>query len=282
MKLSVVLGGRDDNYGKNFIERLNQAVSTNLSLLDSSGIDYEIVVVDYNPIEENYLHKNPILADTLSHSKIKNVIVHNSVILAENLHPTGYYEYFAKNAGMRKSDGDFILLVNSDIMLSKELIDTISSEMNNPDADNYFYRTRYRGEVELGNQPNEETELVDMYDASVKSDAICAAVCGQCSGDATVFSRKVMFETATGYYEGDERHRTPNSQAHMDSEIVWNCYQKGKALGLFEVPYYHIAHERPHVRDGYFATYVYSNNDDWGCAKYETTNLNENTQIISA
>ena len=31
MDLSIVLGGRDDNYGENFIERLNQAVSTNIS-----------------------------------------------------------------------------------------------------------------------------------------------------------------------------------------------------------------------------------------------------------
>ena len=33
MDLSVVLGGRDDNYGEQFIDRLEQAVSHNLKLL---------------------------------------------------------------------------------------------------------------------------------------------------------------------------------------------------------------------------------------------------------
>ena len=40
MDLSVVLGGRDDNYGEHFIERLKQAVSYNLELLDKSCLLY--------------------------------------------------------------------------------------------------------------------------------------------------------------------------------------------------------------------------------------------------
>ena len=282
MKLSIVLGGRDDNYGENFIERLSQAVSTNLKLLDESGIDYEMIVVDFNPIEEKYLYKNNLLKDSLSHPKVKNVILDNSVILAENLYPTTYYEYFAKNAGIKRSTGDFIFVTNSDIMLSTDLIKEISDEMNNKNADDYFYRTRYRGEVILGDYPDEDTSLVDMHDASIKSDPICASICGQCSGDATLFSRKVMFETATGYNEGEQNHRTSASHSHMDSEIVWNCFQKGKSLKLLTMPYYHIAHERPHVRDGFFGSQAYSNSDDWGFIKYQTESINENTELVSA
>ena len=48
MDLSIVLGGRDDNYGENFIERLNQALSTNLENLDKSDIDYEMLGKELN------------------------------------------------------------------------------------------------------------------------------------------------------------------------------------------------------------------------------------------
>ena len=71
MDLSIVLGGRDDNYGENFIERLHQAVSTNLDLLDKSGLDYEMIVVDFNPIDDQYLHDNSILKESLSHKRLR-------------------------------------------------------------------------------------------------------------------------------------------------------------------------------------------------------------------
>lgn len=278
MKLSVVLGGRDDNYGENFIERLNQATLNNLNLLDESGIDYEVIVVDFNPIGENYLHKNQLLKETLSHPKIKNLIVDNSVILAENLSPRTYYEYFAKNAGIRHSDGDFIFVTNSDIMISKELIETIKNEMQNENIDNYFYRVRYRGEIPLGTSPDSSTELLDVHMPHLPD----ACVCGMCSGDASIFSRKVMLEVATGYNEGEANHRTSANHSHMDSEILWNCYKKGKFLKFLENPYYHIAHGRPHARDGFYGTEVYTNNENWGFVSYPSTKINDNTTHITA
>jgi hypothetical protein len=79
MDLSIVLGGRDDNYGENFIERLNQAVSTNLKNLDNTDIDYEMIVVDFNPIDKKYLHQNGLLKESLSHTKVINIIVDPSI-----------------------------------------------------------------------------------------------------------------------------------------------------------------------------------------------------------
>ena len=73
MDLSIVLGGRDDNYGEQFIERLEQAVSHNLKLLDSSGIDYEMIVVDFNPINEQYLYVNSLMEEVLQHPRVKKL-----------------------------------------------------------------------------------------------------------------------------------------------------------------------------------------------------------------
>ena len=61
MDLSIVFGGRDDNYGETFIERLEKALEYNIRLLDESGLDYEIIAVDYNQIGEKYLHENDFI-----------------------------------------------------------------------------------------------------------------------------------------------------------------------------------------------------------------------------
>jgi hypothetical protein len=278
MDLSVVLGGRDDNYGENFIERLNQAVSTNLKNLDQSNLDYEMIVVDFNPIDKKYLHENSILKETLSHEKVINVIVDPSVSVEEDLAPSTYYEYFAKNVGAKNSSGELIFTTNSDIIFSKNLIDEISSELNNEERNELFYRCRYRGEINLGFDPDENTPAADLHNPSFSD----ACICGLFSGDATMFTREVFFNVATGYNEGEKRHRTHLSQSAMDGEILWNVYKKGKKLKFLESPYYHINHGRPNPRDNFYSQDTYTNKPDWGFVNYSKTKLNENTILISS
>jgi hypothetical protein len=278
MKLSIVLGGRDDNYGENFIERLNQAVSTNLQNLDESGIDYEMIVVDFNPLDEKYLHEHPLLKEPLSHKRVRNIIVDNSVICRENLTPTTYYEYFAKNVGCRNSFGDLIFITNSDIIFSKQLIQQIQSEFENVNRDDVFYRVRYRGEIPLGHNPDNQTLVEDLHHPEFPD----ACICGLYSGDATMMSRNVFFNVATGYNEGEANHRTQFSQSAMDGEILWNVYKKGKQLKFLESPYYHINHGRPNPRDNFYSHETYENKSNWGFVKYPMNEVNSNTVLIKA
>ena len=75
MDLSIVFGGRDDNYGETFIERLEKALDYNIKLLDESGLDYEIIAVDYNPIDEKYLHENDLLKSYLNNERVKILLL---------------------------------------------------------------------------------------------------------------------------------------------------------------------------------------------------------------
>ena len=160
MDLSIVFGGRDDNYGETFIERLEKALDYNIRLLDDSGLDYEIIAVDYNPIGEKYLHENDLLKSYLKNKRVKNIIVDNTVIVEENLCSTTYYEYFAKNAGIRISSGDFIFVTNSDILMTEDLIVEIKKELKNDDKDDYFYRVRYRGDIQLDQEPSDNPNII--------------------------------------------------------------------------------------------------------------------------
>lgn len=275
MELTVTLGGRDDNYGENFIERLNQALSSNLISFDKSGIDYEIIMVDFNPLD-GYLHEHPLLQEPLSHKRVRNIIVDNSVICKENLGTTTYYEYFAKNVGCRNSKGDMIVVTNSDIIFTDILIEQIKKELTNPEKDNFFYRARYRGEILLGTDPTNESPVEDLHHPEFPD----ACVCGMYSGDISMFSREVMFNIATGYNESEKRHRTHLSQSHMDGEILWNVYKKGKVLKFLEAPYYHIHHGPRPVRDEFYSQDTYENKNTWGFVKYKQEQVNENTIII--
>jgi hypothetical protein len=279
MDLSVVLGGRDDNYGENFIPRLKQSLENNLSKLDKSGLDYEMIVVDFNPLNNQYLHKNNLLEEVLSHPKIKNIIVDNSVVLAENLGPTTYYEYFAKNVGCKNSSGELIFITNSDILITDCLIDEIVKEVKNKDKNDYFYRVRYRGEISLGVIPDESNEPVEDLHHPEFPDA---CICGLYSGDSSMFSRDVLFNVATAYNEGEMRHRTHVHQSAMDGEILWNVYRKGKKLRFLEAHYYHIFHGPRPQRDNFYHQGTYENTEDWGFVKYPKEKIKENIVLIRA
>lgn len=300
MDLSIVLGGRDDNYGENFIERLHQAISTNLKLLDESDLEYEMIIVDYNPINENYLHENTLLKKSLSHKRVKNIVVDNSVLVEEKLNPTTYYEYFAKNAGIRFCSGEFIFVTNSDIILTKDLIQKIKEELYNNNKDDYFYRVRYRGDISLGDQPSlspriipngdvlngplngwgDPEQVLDLYENLRYHNLLNQdPVLGLWSGDASMFSRNVM-NLVTGYNESIDGHRTSLHQANMDSEILWCCLGNGKELRLIEAPYYHIYHGPRPNRDSIFNQQKYENKPDWGYVDYNKVDINDNTVLI--
>jgi hypothetical protein len=250
-----------------------------LSKLDKSGLDYEMIVVDFNPLNNQYLHKNNLLEEVLSHPKIKNIIVDNSVVLAENLGPTTYYEYFAKNVGCKNSSGELIFITNSDILITDCLIDEIVKEVKNKDKNDYFYRVRYRGEISLGVIPDESNEPVEDLHHPEFPDA---CICGLYSGDSSMFSRDVLFNVATAYNEGEMRHRTHVHQSAMDGEILWNVYRKGKKLRFLEAHYYHIFHGPRPQRDNFYHQGTYENTEDWGFVKYPKEKIKENIVLIRA
>lgn len=281
MKLSIVFGGRDDNYGENFIQRMKQALESNIENLKSFKYPYEIIVVDFNPIsKEKRLINNSELSALLTNKNVKNVIVDRSVLEKENLPSSRYYEYFAKNAGIRRSSGEFIFVTNSDIIISKSLLEEIEKELSNEAKDNHFYRVRYRRSIDLGKSINDWYIQPTCFEDLNIPNLPDSCISGYCSGDASMFSKKVMFEYASGYDEGEMGHRGNFRQSAMDAEILWNLYHKGIRLKFLEAPYYHIEHERPKDRDGVYNNRTYRNNDNWGFAQYKETIISENTTLV--
>ena len=273
MDVSFVLAARDDGYMGNFIERMSYAWQRNIDTLEQSGLDYEIVVVDFNPILNEYLFENDQLKNILSFKTVRNIIVDGSVIVKDNLPPLVFYEYYAKNVGGIRANGKLLFMTNSDIIISKEICDFIFKEANNQEANNYFYRMRYRQNIDLSGNP-----IGERLDLHVPSNDD-AAVCGGYSGDATMFTKE-SFIMSTGYDETSVLHRTESGQSSMDAEILWNMISKGMSMKLVDLEYYHAFHQRDTRKDGHYLREPYINRSTWGYKNALLKTINKNTSIL--
>lgn len=147
--LSVVMAARNDNYGGNFLHRIQTFVSTLATLARRHGLDAELVVVEWNPPADR-----PGLVDAITwpeglRTRIITVPpeVHR---MLEGSDRMPMFEYVAKNVGIRCAAGDRVLVTNPDIIFSEEMIRLLVSA---PWGDNDYglaSRTDVPGEVPTG------------------------------------------------------------------------------------------------------------------------------------
>jgi hypothetical protein len=164
-------------------------------------------------------------------------------------------------------------MTNSDIMISKDICDFIFDELNSSNTDDYFYRIRYRQNIDLS---GDNIGLpIDLHVPSNED----AVVCGAYSGDATMFTKK-SFIMSTGYDETSSLHRTESGQQCMDAEILYNMLSKNMSMKLVDLTYFHISHERDAKKDGHYLKDPYTNRDIWGYKTAEEKKINKNTIML--
>jgi hypothetical protein len=129
--LSIVIAARNDNYGGDFNQRIQNFISWNTDLLEKNKIETEIIIVNWNPIEEN-----PSLQETLIWPDNRNFVSYRIVTVPNEIHQqyvntkirktVPLFEFIAKNAGIKRAEGLFVLGTNADILFSEELIKEMS------------------------------------------------------------------------------------------------------------------------------------------------------------
>lgn len=140
--LSIIITGRNDNYGGDFTQRLQNFITWNTALLEKYQVDTEIIFVNWNPIAEN-----PSLKESMDWTKNRKYVTYRIIDVPTNIHETfaknsvrktlPFYEYLAKNTGIRRAKGEFILAMNPDILMDESIIKEISKKQLNL---NYYYR----------------------------------------------------------------------------------------------------------------------------------------------
>ena len=139
--LSVVMVGRNDNYGGTFQSRLATSLRINLHLLNkhtsgASGFTGEVLFVEWNPLPVGpssaalLAEYAAAAARQSSHPPVTRVrvvtipqVVHNALVRqagAETSPPV--LEILGKNVGVRRARGKFVLTTNPDDVLSASLV----------------------------------------------------------------------------------------------------------------------------------------------------------------
>jgi hypothetical protein len=122
--LSVVVTGRNDDHGANFLRRLQAFVNALLGQAKRHTLSIELILVDWNPPAGK-----PPLGEVLYWPADTAPCRVRAITVPEEVHrryghaeAMPLYQMIAKNVGIRRAEGEYILATNIDILFSDELM----------------------------------------------------------------------------------------------------------------------------------------------------------------
>jgi hypothetical protein len=293
VKLTIVYTARDDCYGDDYnvvefpssnkrhstdfknnfvikynnIQRIKTAVENNILLLDKYFTNnYEIIFIDWNPLNNKFLYLNDELQNIFNKEQVKSIIVSNETVQSKELNHKGFYEYWGKNVGIRNSLGDFILISNPDDLLSEEIV----IEMQNKLVDNNsYYRCEWRLDVDHNLKEIERGASFPKNGITV--DEIMG---GPASGDFTLTSKKTLFDI-----QGYPEHISNGNEASSDGALIVKMYTNNIKPVCLNGNILHLDHKK-HSRSGGTVTHTYTNSDNWGFNDYNMIKIKNNVYKI--
>lgn len=170
--VSVVIIGRNDDYGSDFLTRIKTFVRSLDHQVRAHADLWELVIVEWNPMPDRE-PMSKVIEPT--HNLAVRVIT-----VPEYLHDrigstAPVLEFHAKNVGIRRARGDFVLVANPDILFTQSLIDEMSQRKLRTDT---VYRTdRYDFETDgISDVTNK-----DLIDFALARAFVVHAMTGQAS-----------------------------------------------------------------------------------------------------
>ena len=157
--LSFVVVARNDNYGGDFLARMQVFLNGLLTLCDRHGLTSELVIVEWNPPDDR-----DRLRDALTWPKCRTPHTVRIIEVPAEMHqrlPNSdrmpVFEYIAKNVGIRRAKGEYVLATNPDLLYSQALIGFLASGALSPHC---FYRVnRYDVNAAVPPVHDVETQL---------------------------------------------------------------------------------------------------------------------------
>lgn len=133
-ELSIVVSARNDDHGGNFMRRMQIFVTGLLEQAKRFQLDSELITVEWNPP-----HETPRLADAMAWPSGASPCSVRIIEVSPELHSRFRYsdrihlfQMIAKNVGIRRARGRFILATNVDILFSDELMRFLTSQALEP------------------------------------------------------------------------------------------------------------------------------------------------------
>ena len=273
--LSIVVAGRNDAYGGDFKARYVDALRFNHEHLVAHDIPHELVLVEWNPVPNK-----PLLAELLASEFTESTMpVTVSYVVDRRYHDAltlnpylTFLDYVAKNVGIRRASGSFILATNLDVLLGRHVLEALASKQ-------LEQRTVYRAarvDIKLGADTGHiDWALVEDERNYARRPVLEPPLFPGATGDFVLLDRTSM-HAVRGF---NEVYRL--ARAGIDYNFLVKAYASGLDIVDIGGPVYHLNHpgsfrlskklfnENP--AESHFGDYrwhsryvVYNNRNAWG------------------
>ncbi len=135
-RISFVVTSRNDNHGGDLLRRMQLSVSALLEQCHRYNLSSELIIVEWNPPPER-----PPLIDALRWPKNPGPCDVRIITVPPEIHRGFKYsdklplfQMIAKNVGIRRARGEYILATNIDVLFSNELMRFLSEAKLDPDG----------------------------------------------------------------------------------------------------------------------------------------------------
>jgi len=259
--ISIVVVGRNDNYGGDFSLRLQTTIDWNLKQLPGA----ELIYIEWNKIAEK---ESDCLWIEKRYPGSKCFIVPNSVHNTICKNPKMHVmEYFAKNLAIRKASKNWILMINADCFLGADVTRNIH-KLN----EKFVYGTHYVS-IKWDGKPIAAYHMKNVMNqvVSFPADSKLLSVVGN-----FILTHRKNWLAATGYDE-----QLNNVRAGVDTNGLQQLLQLGLQTMVLG-HHYHLDHPEsiihgPNQTHGThtFNNVPYKNPENWGMNTHPLTQLSE-------
>jgi hypothetical protein len=232
--LSIVVTGRNDDLGGDFQGRFFRALGFNHRQLSAAGVPHEFIFVEWGPIDGKPLLAQLLarefedLAGELLFSYVVAPEYHEAVSLNPRLQ---FQEFLAKNVGVRRARGQYVLTTNTDIYLGQRVIETLARQQLAPDT---LFRTV---RIDLKSPANVSQQtwsvLEDPGNQEIVNE-IRPPFYTNASGDFLLLERRA-WHRLRGF---NEVYRV--AKVHLDKNFCYKCHSSGIDLVDLGAPVYHV------------------------------------------
>lgn len=132
--LSIVVAARNDNHGGDMLKRMQIFTNGVLAQAEKFRLPCELIVVEWNPPADK-----PPLGEALTWPEQSEYCDVRFIVFPRELHDRykhaaqlPLYQMIAKNVGIRRARGEFVIATNIDILFSDELFAFMASRQLDP------------------------------------------------------------------------------------------------------------------------------------------------------
>jgi len=280
--VTIVVAGRNDDYGSDFRARLFRAACHNVRLLEQAGVPFEYLLVEWNPLPDR-----PLLSEEFTRVVPSSRAIVASPAVHEDYAPAStmpFHEMPAKNAGLRRARAPWVIVTNADVLFDSSTLSGLAAGTLNSHC---LYRAR---RVDVPSDATWEamqdpaTQLPSGEGRTVPVDYLGAG------GDFCLASR-ALWHDLRGF---DERVRF--STRAKDWQFFLSARERGVPIH-FAGTVFHLEHEggfrntRPEDRLSPFVHFGVPwdiefglptlNSDAWGLADAVTTSTSDGIEVLS-